>query len=150
MSIIVKQTNLYANRDKNDPSFTTSQSENLRFFEILLLSGYHSLPSKTDYWSNQVDLGVSAVVEALSSKRFKKIKSMFDLVDNQSLTAADSKMTKVLPLYNAINEAFMQFGVFHLHLSIDESVVPYFDRHSCKMFIRGKPIRFGFKIWMLC
>uniref|UniRef100_A0A8C4S861 PiggyBac transposable element-derived protein domain-containing protein n=1 Tax=Erpetoichthys calabaricus TaxID=27687 RepID=A0A8C4S861_ERPCA len=27
----------------------------------------------------------------------------------------------------------------------DESMVPYFGRHGCKQFIRGKPIRFGFK-----
>ncbi|XP_060863589.1 piggyBac transposable element-derived protein 3-like [Metopolophium dirhodum] len=32
--------------------------------------------------------------------------------------------------------------------SIDESMVPYFGRHGCKQFIRGKPIRFGFKIWV--
>ena len=44
-------------------------------------------------------MGISVVAEALSSKRFKKIKSMFHLVNNQSLTAADSKMT-MLPLYS--------------------------------------------------
>lgn len=33
---------------------------------------------------------------------------------------------------------------------IDEEMVPYFGRHSCKMFIKGKPIRFGFKIWAMC
>ena len=25
-------------------------------------------------------------------------------------------------------------------------MVPHFGRHSCKQFIRGKPIRFGFKL----
>jgi len=29
-------------------------------------------------------------------------------------------------------------------------MVPYFGRHSAKMFIRGKPIRFGYQIWGLC
>ena len=29
-------------------------------------------------------------------------------------------------------------------------MVPYFGRHSAKMFIRGKPIRFGYKLWSLC
>ena len=29
-------------------------------------------------------------------------------------------------------------------------MVPYFGNHSGKMFIRGKPIRFGYKIWALC
>ena len=36
-----------------------------------------------------------------------------------------------------------------IYLSIDEQMVPYFGRHSAKMFIRGKPIRFGYKNWIL-
>ena len=30
-------------------------------------------------------------------------------------------------------------------LAIDEQMVPYFGRHSAKMFIRCKPITFGYK-----
>ena len=29
-------------------------------------------------------------------------------------------------------------------------MIPYFHRYRCKMFIREKPIRFGYKIWSLC
>lgn len=32
-------------------------------------------------------------------------------------------------------------------LLIDEYIVPYFRSHSANLFIRGKPIRFGFKLW---
>ena len=35
------------------------------------------------------------------------------------------------------------------HWWVNVSMVPYFGRHSCKQFIRGKSIRFGYKIWML-
>jgi len=34
-------------------------------------------------------------------------------------------------------------------LDYDESMVPYYGRHSCKQFIRGKPIRLGYKVWCL-
>ena len=34
-------------------------------------------------------------------------------------------------------------------LSTDESMVPYYGRHSCKPFIRAKPSRFGYKLWVL-
>lgn len=70
------------------------------------------------------------------------------LSNNVDLDAND-KFTKVRPILNMLNEKFMQFGVFSHHLSIDEEMVPYFGRHSAKMFISGKPIRFGFKIWCL-
>ncbi|XP_070203535.1 piggyBac transposable element-derived protein 3-like [Littorina saxatilis] len=35
------------------------------------------------------------------------------------------------------------------HLSIDESMIPYYGGHGAKQFIRGKPIRFGYKTWVL-
>ena len=105
------------------------------------MSGYHLLLSETDYCSNQVDLGVSFVAVALSSKPFEKIKSILHHVDNQSLTTVGIKMTKVLPPYNAVNEALVQFVLLHLYPSIDKSMVPYFGLQSCKMFIHGKPSR---------
>nr|CAI5821285.1 unnamed protein product [Callosobruchus analis] len=32
--------------------------------------------------------------------------------------------------------------------SIDKAMVPYFGRHGCKQFIHGKPIRYGYKLWV--
>ncbi|XDV25950.1 hypothetical protein PO909_029774 [Leuciscus waleckii] len=34
-------------------------------------------------------------------------------------------------------------------LSVDESMIPYYGRIGCKQFIRGQPIRFGYKLWSL-
>ena len=36
------------------------------------------------------------------------------------------------------------------HFSVDEIMIPYFGRHSTKQYIRGKPVRYGFKVWSLC
>ena len=137
---------LYARRDKNNSKSDIAIKELLRFLGIILLSGYPSLPSQQDFWSNQPDLGVSIVSEALSSKRFLQIKSMFHLVDNHTLEGDNDKMAKVALLYDSLNESFVKYGFFHNYLSVDESMVPCFGHHSCKMFIRNIPIRFGYKI----
>ena len=42
------QFELYAHRDKNTPSFSTSVDEIRKYFGIILLSGYHCLPSERD------------------------------------------------------------------------------------------------------
>ena len=147
---IVVQTKLYGNREKNKPDFNVTRSEIFRFIGILLLSGYHSLPKEQDYWSTQIDLGVPIVSSALSSKKFLEIKRMFHIIDNSTLSEASSKVAKIEPLYETLNRAFTKYGVFHRLLSVDESMVPYYGRHSCKMFIRNKPIRFGYKLWALC
>ena len=34
------------------------------------------------------------------------------------------------------------------HVSIGESLVPYFRNHGAKQYIHSKPIKFGFKLWV--
>ena len=50
-------------------------------------------------------------------------------------------MSKKAPVYKMLNQNLIQFGIFNKLLSVNKSMVPYFGRHSPKMFIRGKPIR---------
>lgn len=145
---IVDFTNKYAN-DNNIHETVADIFEMKRFIGILLLSGYHTLPNVESYWSSQPDLGIPIVKKAMTRKKFQHIKRFLHVSDNEKLDG-DDRFAKVRPLLDILNERFLQFGVFHTHLSIDEQMVPYFGRHSCKMFIRGKPIRFGFKYWCLC
>ncbi|XP_065193176.1 piggyBac transposable element-derived protein 3-like [Sycon ciliatum] len=146
---IVDQSLLYAAREKNNDSFGLEAVDLERFLGILLLSGYHTLPTESDYWSTQPDLGVPLVQTAMSRNRFRSIKQYLHFVDNQALQEGN-KVAKVAPLYDSLNEQLVKWNIFHPLLSIDESMVPYFGKHSAKMFIKGKPIRFGYKIWCLC
>ena len=72
--LLADQTSLYAKADKNDPNFTITVADVRQFCDVLLLSGYHMLPEEFHYWSNQMDLGVTLVSEAMSSKRSQAIK----------------------------------------------------------------------------
>ena len=58
-------------------------------------------------------------------------------------------MVKFDLLYDLLNKKIEQFDIAHEDLSIDQLMVPYYGRHSCKQFIRAKPIRFGYKLWVL-
>ena len=85
----------------------------------------------------------------MSKNRFQSIKQYLHFADNAALEQGN-KVAKVQPLYTSLNEQLVEWGVFHELLSVDESMVPYFGKHSAKMYIKGKPIRFGYKIWCLC
>ncbi|CAH0713964.1 unnamed protein product, partial [Brenthis ino] len=135
--------------DHNRHLFTLTVAELKRFFGILLLTGYHSLPAAKLYWSKDEDKNVSIVRNCMSRNKFDSIKENIHLCDNTDLHQND-KFAKLRPIFNIINQKNMQFGIFSHNLSIDEEMVPYFGRHGCKMFIKGKPIRFGFKLWCLC
>jgi hypothetical protein len=49
-----------------------------------------------------------------------------------------------------LNKSFLRHAPLEENLCIDESMCPFYGRHSAKQFIRGKPIRFGYKFWCLC
>ena len=80
----------------------------------------------------------------MSRKRFEDIKKFIHFANNDNFTVGN-KLAKIRPLQDKVNASLQQFGLLEKDLSIDEQVVPYFGRHSAKMFIRGKPIRFGYK-----
>lgn len=140
-------TNKYAHQH----NITNNVCDNVlmtRFIGFLIFTGYHTVPQFENYWSNQPDLGIPLVKNSITRAQFRIVKQNIHLCDNDNHDKND-RFAKVRPLLEILNKKFMQFGVFHENLSIDEQMVPYFGRHSCKMFIRGKPIRFGFKLWVL-
>jgi len=147
LSKIVEFSIKYA-QSKNNHNFALTVSDLRKFMGILLLSGYHTLPQTKHYWSKDADKGVPIVRESMSRNRFEEIKKYLHVSDNSNLDKND-KFAKLRPYFEELNRKFLQFGVFSQKLSVDEQMVPYFGRHSAKMFIRGKPVRFGFKLWCI-
>lgn len=149
LELIVSETKRYASQN-NDEAFAQTFNVALlkRFIGILVLSGYHSMKQIDCYWSTNPTLGVPIVQQTMPRFMFRKIKKYLHFKDNTDLGKTD-KYVKVRPLFDIINLKFMQFDVFHEHLSIDEQMVPYFGRHSCKMYMKNKPIKFGYKLWCM-
>ncbi|XP_052822738.1 piggyBac transposable element-derived protein 3-like [Octopus bimaculoides] len=72
----------------------------------------------------------------------------FHAADNE-LDSKD-RFTKVHPLLDLLNQSIIQFGsVFDpTNIFIDDSMISYYGGHRIKQFIRGKPIRWGYKGWV--
>ena len=52
-------------------------------------------------------------------------------------------------MFDAINKQCAAHCKSEQNLSVDESMVPYFGKHGAKQYIHGKPIWFGYKLWVL-
>ncbi|KAG8238661.1 hypothetical protein J437_LFUL018154 [Ladona fulva] len=77
------------------------------FLGILIFSGYHTLPSERDYWSDQEDLGVPLVRDAMSRNTYLEIKSVIHFQNNAK--ANDNKNDrsfKIRPLIDMVNANF--------------------------------------------
>ena len=146
--ILRTETNRYATQQGNS-SFSVSVAELRIVLGILIISGYHSLPSRNHYWSLQPDLMVDIVGRAMPRNRFDEILRYLHVANSLRLDK-DDRMAKLRPMMDHLQDRFQSAYVPEQHLSFDESMVAYYGRHSCKQFIRGKPIRFGFKNFCLC
>ena len=104
---------------------------------IMSISSYNMRPRFSMYWSFEEDIGLPLVRSLMSRNKFRKTKTYLHCCDNTKLDERD-KWAKLRPLTEAVNENLQQFGIFSSELSIDEQMVPYFGRHSCKMFISSK------------
>ena len=100
------------------------------------------------YWQQAADCRNSVATNFMTRDRFDEIMCYFHLADNNQLNKED-KFAKLRPRFDNLNRSFLARFCSETRLSIDESMVPYFGHHGCKQFIRGKPIRFGYKIWCL-
>jgi len=144
--LIMSESIRYA-RQKNNLQFALDEADLDVFVGVLLLSGYHSLPREKLYWNRDEDVKIQFVSSHMSRNRFMEIKKFIHLADNDAVIPTD-KLYKVSSFISVLNTRFQQFGIFHKYLSVDE-MVPYYGHHSAKMYLRGKPIRFGYKLWVL-
>ncbi|XP_066946084.1 piggyBac transposable element-derived protein 3-like [Macrobrachium rosenbergii] len=133
---------------ENLPHVSVTHDEIRAFLGISLFSGYQSFPKERHYWPTQPDLGVTFVASAMTRTRFQALKSAMHIVDNS--LPKGNKRGKTESTYTILNENLKRYSIFHMKLSVDESIMPYYGRHSAKMLTRDKPIRFGYKIWALC
>lgn len=114
------------------------------------MSGYSPAPRRHLYWSHDTDVRNEGISATMSRNRFDEMMLYLHVSDNANLDAGDT-FSKVRLLISLLNVKFLLYFTFlkTQHLSIDESMVPYFGKHGAKQFIRGKPIRFGYKMWVL-
>lgn len=132
----------------NCPDPKISANEIRCFIAILFLSGYNHLPSKRHFWDAGEDMKNMAVSQAMRRDRFLQICRFIHCTDNTNINTND-KAWKIRPVMEMLKLRCISNFVPERELAYDESMVKYFGRHGCKQFIRGRPIRFGYKIWSL-
>ncbi|KAF2902818.1 hypothetical protein ILUMI_03366 [Ignelater luminosus] len=146
LETLVKNTVMYA-ASKNY-KLEVGNEKMLVFISILYISGYDPVPRRRMFWEGRSDTKNDLVSNSMRRNRFEDIFRYIHATGNNNLHKND-KMAKLRPLIEKVNELFVRYTPVSKDMSIDESMIPYFGRNGCKQFIRGKPIRFGYKAWVL-
>ena len=146
--ICIESTNYV--RLKGNHIFTMTVEKLKTFLTILLVSGYAGLPRQEMFWERQEHCHNIVVSAMMTKTDFLESKRYLQVAGNNAVKSSD-KFAKVRPLFNAINEQcifILNYQPTH-HASAAKSMVPYFGRHGAKQYIHVKPIKFGFKFWVM-
>ncbi|XP_037124085.1 piggyBac transposable element-derived protein 3-like [Syngnathus acus] len=115
---LVRETIKYA--AVTDSNFQLTIGELKRVVGILLLSGYHQLPSRRHYWNTDEDLHCALVAGAMSRNRFEEIIRYIHCADNAHLNRSD-RMTKLRPMMDILNARFGEAYPMDCNLDLDEA-----------------------------
>lgn len=150
---IVFETNLYAQQE-NKRYVPTTDKEMRAFLGLNLLMGLKRSPSYRDYWSSAPDLNDPFISKVMTVNRFGWLLSHLHLNDNCLQPERDDptfdKLYKVRPLLSEISRTFAQHYLPTEYLAIDESMIKFKGRSSLKQYMPKKPVKRGYKVWMLC
>ena len=99
-------------------------------------------------WENSPDCHNELVAQKVRRDQVDAVLQCLHFRNNDH--ADGDSYYKVRPIFENLNRASAKWMAMESQYSIDEMMIPYYGRHSSKQFIRGKPIRYGFKVWALC
>nr|CAH7714459.1 unnamed protein product [Callosobruchus chinensis] len=149
--MIIDESNLYATQQNTQLCLTTEELD--AFLGILIVLGFHSLPTMRSYWSTNENFHVERVSKVFSLKRFLKITRYLHINNNEKMpqpgTPSFDKLYKLRPLIDHLTSVFQTAFTPYRHLSVDESMCAFKGRTTLKQYMPMKPIKRGFKIWAL-
>ncbi|XP_051168423.1 piggyBac transposable element-derived protein 3-like [Leptopilina boulardi] len=119
------------------------------FIGLIIFTMYNQRLSQRDYWSQDPHLKAEPVASAMTRDNFENIKSKIKFHEPEYQNNADREW-RVRKLTDIFRSNLIRFGIFSSSLSIDEMMLRFYGRSVLKQFIKGKPVRFGIKLWALC
>ncbi|XP_062868178.1 piggyBac transposable element-derived protein 4-like [Trichomycterus rosablanca] len=158
---IVDHTNKYAeNKAATKPSYKwvpLSVREFYSYIAIVIYMGMVKLKSLADYWSGKEYYRLHYTAKVMTGKRFLSISSNLHLCDpeqdeentKRKGTPTYDRLFKIKPLYTELVAACQTYFQPNREISIDERMVASKARIGLKQYMKAKPTKWGYKIFVL-
>lgn len=134
--------------------FHVSPEEMTAFLGMNLVMSYHVVPAIRDYWSTEPDMGVPYVASVMPRDRFEEIRAALHFADNDVQPERSSsdfdRAFKIRPVMDLLNKSFQEHLSPTRRQSVDEHMIRFKGHNIMKQYVKGKPIRWGFKMWCRC
>ncbi|XP_038557477.1 piggyBac transposable element-derived protein 4-like [Micropterus salmoides] len=157
---LVKNTNAYGKKkcqSQKESWVPVTTADMYSFICLVLYMGIVPLKTLKEFWRGSKLFCLPFPASVMPCRRFLAISRSLHMNDPEVEAANDQKkgtpgydrLCKIKPLYEQILESCHTFFHPHQHISIDERMVASKARFSFKQYIRNKPTKWGFKLFVL-
>ncbi|GBN35184.1 PiggyBac transposable element-derived protein 3 [Araneus ventricosus] len=150
VSKIADETNLYSTQKNPNKPVDCIVYDIHKFIGICILSSLAPPTCVRDLWNDVY--GIDLVKETMSQRHFEKLHSSLHFNDNAKTPDHQSpdhdKLYKIRPILDYLNQRCLSVPMSE-RLSIDEQMCATKARHHMKMYMKDKPHKWGYKLYVL-
>lgn len=148
--ITIDNTIRAKNKDKKWFAMRKEDHEMEAFLGCLIAMGVNRMANIKQYWCNDSRLFSNfGIKDLFCRRRFMDIFSNICLRKPGSEDPKD-QLGKIRPLVTRIISVSQTLYTPKKELSIDEAMIAFSGRHKLVQFMPSKPVRYGFKAFLLC
>jgi len=146
---VVDRSKAYAAKMNKHGEITKITPDSIRVSQaVMYITGYSTPANRKMFWERRKDGMNTLVRENITRDDFISITRNSYFVNRDEPNKEDP-FWKIRPMIEQLNSKAKELFAQPENVSVDEGMIGYFGPHPLKQFIRGKPTRFGFKVWIL-
>ena len=111
--------------------------------------GTSHFPRLKKHWSLKRGTRIPAIADAMPLNRFFRLHSHIHVIDTNKKPEYDVRLRKVRQLFHRVNSRCQEVKQEEFY-SIDEVMIPFTGKLNIKQYVRGKPLLWGVKLFLLC